>query len=376
MDEESLKSLIDKYLNGKATSAEKMLIDEWYNRLIKLQLQDPIDADFSKVKAMIWNPLSESINQQKSFKKTYAYASSIAAIVALIIFGLYFFTGSESEPKEAMVKTSREYDIKPGKVGATLTLANGAKIVLTEAAQGTLSKESGVIVLKSADGQLNYKIDGDFQEAGTTNTLMTGRGETYKIYLKDGSMVWLNAESSLTYDPALLKDGKRVVKLVGEGYFEISEDKRYPFVVQTKGQEVEVLGTHFNISSYDNDAVQKTTLLKGSIKLTSSETSRILRPGQQGKIINGEISVVEIDVDIPVAWKNSEFAFEQESIETVMKMVERWYNVETIFVGDKTSELLTGSISRFDNLSKLLKIIEATGAAHFEINGRKVYVSK
>lgn len=189
-------------------------------------------------------------------------------------------------------------------------------------------------------------------------------------------MVWLNAESSLTYDPALLKDGKRVVKLVGEGYFEISEDKRYPFVVQTKGQEVEVLGTHFNISSYDNDAVQKTTLLKGSIKLTSSETSRILRPGQQGKIINGEISVVEIDVDIPVAWKNSEFAFEQESIETVMKMVERWYNVETIFVGDKTSELLTGSISRFDNLSKLLKIIEATGAAHFEINGRKVYVSK
>lgn len=308
--------------------------------------------------------------QSQHFK----WAMGLAAAIALVAFGLFFF---KYQSKDASPDSQElAADVAPGTYGATLTLANGKKIRLTEASNGELAKEAGISVSKTADGKLVYAVEEHLADVNAQHTFSTAKGETYEVRLPDGSSVHLNAVSSLTYKPDLVEDGKRVVKLSGEAYFEVAKDRQHPFIVKTGLQQVEVLGTHFNISSYPEDATEKATLLEGSVKVTASGSSKVLKPGQQSRLFEGRLSVSETDTDLAVAWKNNEFVFESETIEHVMKMVERWYNVEVIYVGERTSERFSGGVSRFDNVSRVLQIIESTGASHFKIQGRKIYVSK
>ncbi|TJY60087.1 DUF4974 domain-containing protein [Sphingobacterium alkalisoli] len=300
--------------------------------------------------------------------------ATVAASLVLISIGIYFFNHRSVTPS-AIVKVE-EQEINPGDFGATLTMANGKKISLASVSKGEIARESGIVITKTDDGRLMYQIDEKLSDPNAINTLSTARGETYQVTLPDGSRVYLNAASSLTYSASLLQNGKRVVKLIGEGYFEVAKDKRHPFIVKTNKQEIEVLGTHFNISSYTDDEVEKTTLLEGSVKLSALGNSKLLKPGQQAKLSGGKIAIVETDADLAVAWKNNEFVVESEHIEAIMKMIERWYNVEVIYIGEKTKERFSGKVSRFDNLSKVLEIVESTGEAHFDIKGRTVYVSK
>lgn len=305
---------------------------------------------------------------------TIKWTMTIAAAVALIAFGLYFFNYQRKTAKPDIPQLAG--DIAPGSYGATLTLTNGKIIKLADVSNGELAKESGISISKTADGKLVYSIEETAANPNQINVLSTAKGETYEIRLPDGSSVHLNAASSLTYKPSLIEGGKRVVKLSGEGYFEVAKDKVHPFVVKTDDQEVEVLGTHFNISSYANDELEKTTLLEGSVRLSTPFGSRILRPGQQSSVRDGKITIADTDTDLAVAWKNNEFVFESETVENIMKMVERWYNVEVIYVGGKTNGRFSGGVSRFDNISKVLQILEDTGAGHFKVQGRKIYVSK
>nr|WP_121273628.1 FecR family protein [Pedobacter schmidteae] len=320
-----------------------------------------------------------SSSSKRKLLKIWPRLAMVAASVVLMIFGVWFFTGNHNilKPDEL---TSRKQDVLPGGVGATLTLSNGKKIVLSAAVHGQLAKEGGVSITKTANGQLFYVIADkklqDLNMAGTSNTLSTAKGQTFQLRLPDGSLVFLNAASSLTYTSSLLDKGKRVVKLQGEGYFEISKDKAHPFVVKTAKQEVEVLGTHFNINSYENEPTEKTTLLEGSVRITAGNNLETLKPGEQGKLEGNKLSIDKVDTDLAIAWKNNDFMFKSEPIDGVMRMVERWYNVEVVYIGDKTNEKFSGTVSRFDNVSSLLSIIESTGAAHFKIEGRKIYVSK
>lgn len=306
--------------------------------------------------------------------KLWLRIATVAAALAVICTGIYFFSyKSEKVPTAAYVVPE---EIKPGDFGATLTLANGRKISLANASNGEIGRESGIIISKSGDGRLVYEIDEKVADPNASNTLSTARGETYQVRLPDGSLVYLNAASSLTYTTSLIENGKRMVKLIGEGYFEVAKDKQHPFIVKTNNQQVEVLGTHFNISSYADDEVEKTTLLEGSVKLSAAGSSKVLRPGQQAKLSGGKIQINETDTDLAVAWKNNEFVIESEHIETIMKMIERWYNVEVIYNGEKTKQRFSGKVSRFDNMSKVLEIVESTGEARFDVRGRTVYVSK
>ncbi|MEJ2881632.1 FecR family protein [Pedobacter sp. GR22-6] len=375
MDNESVKQLIAKYQDGTATKEERLIVDEWYNHITKAELKQAVDHDMSSAKAAIWSRLSLELKQPPASKSLYSYLAAVAAAVAFIVIGVYFFNAPEIGQDNGSQIAKKE-EIIPGKVGATLTLANGKKIRLADVAKGQLAKEAGVVITKSENGQLIYHIEGNGSEIGHVNTLSTARGETYQIHLPDGSLVYLNAASSLTYNTSLIENGKRVVKLSGEGYFEIAKDKVHPFIVKTDKEDVEVLGTHFNINSYVDDDVTKTTLLEGSVKLSAFGLTRILKPGQQARLGVGKIRIAEVDTDVAVAWKNNEFVVESEPIENIMKMVERWYNVEVIYVGPQTNERFSGGVSRFDKISKVLDIVESTGEAHFEIKGRKIYVSK
>ncbi|RZK64785.1 MAG: DUF4974 domain-containing protein, partial [Pedobacter sp.] len=306
--------------------------------------------------------------------KLWSKIATVAAALALIATGIYFFSYRSVIPP-AVVKVEAQ-EINPGDYGATLTMANGKKISLASALKGEIGRESGIVITKTDDGRLVYELDEALSDPNAINTLSTARGETYQVKLPDGSLVYLNAASSLTYSASLLQNGKRVVKLIGEGYFEVAKDKLHPFIVKTNKQEIEVLGTHFNVSSYADDEVEKTTLLEGSVKLSAMGNSKVLKPGQQAKLYGGKIQIDETDADLVVAWKNNEFVVESEHIETIMKMIERWYNVEVIYIGEKTGQRFSGKVSRFDKMSKVLEIVESTGEARFDVKGRTVYVSK
>lgn len=398
MDQQRLVYLFNRYQENLISKEEWM---EWLDILIDpaqkkavnelaqsiFEREDLLKFQMDEVKAkdILTSILNyPQLHKQKSIVLWTRIAVAAAILIATVTGLLYF--GDQVGLPGRVQDVAAVNDVAPGKQGATLTLANGKKIRLSNTLNGVIAKEGGINVTKAANGQLVYVIAKEAAESSingagrslkkTYNTLSTANGETYRVLLPDGSLVVLNAKSSLTYAASLIEDGKRQVKLNGEGYFEISKDKAHPFVVKTDKQEVEVLGTHFNINSYDDEGVEKTTLLEGNIKMTAAGAAKLLKPGQQGKLEGNKLSVSDVDTDLAVAWKNNEFTFESESITTVMKMVERWYNVEVVYIGDKTSEKFSGRVSRFDNVSKVLKIVASTGYVQFKIEGRKIYVSQ
>lgn len=296
--------------------------------------------------------------------------AGIAAAIVFIVAGVYFF-----KPQPKPVRESQyARDIAPGKVGATLTLANGKKIRLADVVNGEIAMEAGTKVTKTENGELIYEIKGNSADENTINTLSTAKGETYTLTLPDKSKVWLNAASSLTYSANLTERGKRRVKLEGEGYFEIAKDKNHPFVVESGNQEVEVLGTHFNVNAYRDEKVYRTTLLEGSVKVSGHGEMKILVPGHQALNSGGHIKLSKVDTELAVAWKSNNFIFDRLDIKEIMRNIERWYNVEVIYKEEIPSGTFWGSVSRFENISKVLIPLEATGNVHFEIEGRKIYV--
>ena len=305
--------------------------------------------------------------------KWYRFVAAAAVLTFIVAAGIWFFKGSGGQDLAPIVYAS---DVGPGRQGATLTLSNGKKIRLSEVTNGTLATDAGVTISKTAAGQLVYTIVGGTAK-DRMNTLSTENGETFQVLLPDGSRVWLNAASSLTYAAHLLVDGKRAVKLTGEGYFEVAKDKAHPFRVLTGDHQVDVLGTHFNVNSYRNEPAITTTLVEGSVKVSFGSSTAMLKPGQQARLDSkGAFIVDHVEADTYVAWKNKQFSFENEDIQTIMRMVERWYDVKIEYSGQVSEEKFWGGVSRSDSVSKVLSALESTGKVHFEIKGNTIYVSK
>jgi hypothetical protein len=268
---------------------------------------------------------------------------------------------------------SKTNDIAPpNTVNAVLTLSNGQKIILDDTGNGIVAMQGAVNVIKTADGQIAYKGASNNIEY---NTLNNPRGsKVIRLALADGSRVWLNAASSLKY-PTAFFGNERKVHVTGEAYFEVTKNAAMPFKVEAKGMEVEVLGTHFNISSYDDELSSRTTLLEGSVKINQGNTTNFLRPGQQAKLNkDGEIKIInDADVDEAVAWKENKFQFAWADIHDVMRQIARWYDVSVDYKGSVSSHF-GGTIPREVNLSQALKMLELTGELKFEIEGKHVMV--
>lgn len=297
-----------------------------------------------------------------------------AAAVVLITLGTWLYTSNHFTP--SAIQHSAQEPL-PGKVGATLTLANGKKIRLSDASNGKLAHESGISISKTAGGQIVYDLQAntsghpEFNAEAQFNTLSTAKGETYQLRLPDGSKIWLNAASSLTYSATLYEHGIRTINLQGEAYFEIAKDKAHPFVVKTEKQVVKVLGTHFNIMAYADESVIKTTLLEGTVEVNDS----ILKPGQQAQTYKTATNIIEVNPEDAIAWKNNLFVFRNENIQSIMKKISRWYDVDVEFrnkgILDKN---FGGTFSKFENISDMLHTMEITGVIHFKIEGRRIIV--
>jgi len=368
MNEQQVAELIRKYNAGTLQQDEKTALDIWYLKFAsESQSELPIEKE---------NLLSEKLKSslplqyEKRTIKLWPRIVAAAALLAIVVSATFWWLkDSGSHPQYAN-------DIAPGKMGATLTLANGKKISLTGASNGEIAKELGLSISKTASGQIVYHIERGQGKSNGLNTLTTAIGETYMLILPDQSKVWLNAASSLTYHQALTANGVRRVKLTGEGYFEVAKDKEHPFIVESGTQSVEVLGTHFNVNAYPDEKAYRTTLLEGSVKIGDRGQSKILKPGNQASNTGGNINLSVVDTEFAIAWKNNNFVFDRLDIKEIMKMIARWYNVEVIYEEEIPAGTFWGSVSRFDNISKVLIPLEATGDVHFKIEGRKIYVRR
>jgi len=382
--------LFEQYFKGVATLEEsneflniveddlnrdrvQELMEEYWKKVVSDEVvffsEDQRDRMFTAVfKA------SQPVEVKNNYKLWLRF-TSIAAAVALIVMGIYFFNYN-NKTKESQ-STAYANDVDPGKVGATLTLANGKKISLKDASSGELANEEGISIRKTANGQVVYEIKKKSGASDKINTLTTDKGETYTLILPDQSKVWLNAASSLTYSASLNEHGLRKVKLQGEAYFEIFKDKAHPFIVETDEQQIEVLGTHFNVNSYKDEPGIATTLIEGSVKISSGSIQRIIKPGDQALNKSGSITVRQVNLESVMDWKNGDFYLDKVNFKVAMRKIARWYNVEVIYDASITDDMETGGwVSRKSNLSSILKLIESSGLVRFKVEGNKVYVYK
>ena len=375
MEEEKAIGLINKYNRAELTPEQERRLNEWY-----LLTVAESKAELKQEQILrIVDAIRPALPLQAPVKKIILWPriAAVAAVVLMVIGAYFFLTNSDHSTQQF----SASQDIAPGKTGATLTLANGVKIKLGNVVNGEIAKQSGITIRKTASGQLVYEMGtngGIKADHNAINKLSTAIGETYEVRLPDGSRVWLNGGSSLTYTPGLTAHGQRRVMLTGEGYFEIAKNKSLPFVVETNTQLVTVMGTHFNINSYPDEPVIKTTLIEGSVRVASNKIqvdAKVLKPGQQSSLNkNGDINVQSADVAEAIAWKEGYFRFNDEPIQGVMRKLSRWYNIEVHYEGTIPDEKFNGKLSRNINISQALKALESTKTIHFKIEGRRVTV--
>ncbi|WP_449435448.1 FecR family protein [Pedobacter steynii] len=336
MEYQEAKQLLQKYRENACTEEELAMLESWYLKYESEGLE--------KLTLEQWALIEQT--EAPKVKKAYKLWPRIAAAAAILLVagtGVFFYTNTLRHPDAGQDPAIvNQNDVAPGHNGATLTLANGKKIRLSDASQGELAKEGGVVISKTADGQIIYEINDntsrhpELVSGSQNNTLTTAKGETFQIKLPDGTSVWLNAASTLTYPASFASLKQRNVELSGEGYFEVAKDKTKPFIVKTEKQEVQVLGTHFNINSYADEPNTKTTLLEGSVKVsalditgrhpelvsgprTDKSAAQVLTPNQQATLTTTGITVKNVEPEDAIAWKNGLFMFDSESLESIMK---------------------------------------------------------
>lgn len=368
-----LNELADKWMKGTITSSEKELLDKWYD----LDTAEPLTWD-DESEEQLAARLLRNINTQKpplySFKRRWQIPAAAILLISLGI-GTYLYVLRSNPAGQATVADKA---IKPGRNQAILTLGNGEKIVLTDAINGEVASRSGVKITKTGDGQLVYDAADATNENSPLeyNSIEAPAGGQWQVKLPDGSVIFLNASSGITY-PTRFVGNERRVQMTGEAYFEIAHNKKMPFRVESRGQTVEVLGTHFNIMAYADEKMIRTTLLEGSVRIITDPESKMLEPGEQAQLSGNQLKVAsDVDMEEVVAWKNGYFKF-NESLESIMAKIARWYDVDVEYQDKPGSDLtFSGKISRSREISGILKMLEYTGDVHFKLEGRKVIVTK
>ena len=380
MNREEYNRLYEKYLAGKCSVQEQVELENYQDsfKLKEQQWDVTTMGNSEEIKQSIQENLNYSIQEHSKNRifKIRVWQSAAAAILILLTAGIYYYQNS---PEPVIVKTETprfRNDVAPGNNKAILTLDDGSKIDLDDAKTGILASESNIDIKKTGDGQLEYTAGAQNVKTVKYNILSTPMGGEYQLVLPDGSKVWLNSGSTLRFPTAFI-GSERIVELKGEAYFDIAKNPKMPFLVRTNNaMDIKVLGTQFNVMAYDDEKNINTTLVEGSVEVLKGSEKTNLKPGQEA-ILNrgsGNIKVAQADLEQAIAWKNGYFIFYNENIESIMRKVSRWYNVDIVYQGNLNNKDFVGTISRNKNVSELLKMLELTGAIHFSIDGRRITV--
>nr|WP_315419102.1 FecR domain-containing protein [uncultured Pedobacter sp.] len=371
MEKNRAQLLIAKYVSGTCTPEEKIIVESWYAKeLAKREDQLP-EPDYEEIEREIWNKLPQ--RNTAKITRMWTRIAVAASVLVCIYTGYYFF-----ELKQQSLQTAQnsKHEILPGSTKAVLVLANGTKLDLNDAKSGLLATQGSSEVVKTGSGQVTYTATTVNNPGSLYNTMITPVGGEYRLILSDGTQVWLNAASSIKY-PTTFNKYERKVEITGEVYFEVAHDASKPFRVITAKQTVEVLGTHFNINAYPDELAVKTTLLTGSIRISSAKKSALLKPGEQSQFNYREgISIIDhANTEEAVAWKNGYFRFNNENIRSVMHKLSRWYDVDVVYDGAVSDEGYYGTISRYKTIDEVLKMLQQTKGVQFKIEGRRIVVT-
>ncbi|MEO8416410.1 MAG: FecR domain-containing protein [Ginsengibacter sp.] len=344
-------------------------------------IENLLNTSFNKIKETILEDKTKAPLRVIRAHKRICYLVA-ASVCVLLSSSIAFFLFQPEKVNKVIAKQNNvrhANDIAPGRNNAILTLDNGSKIMLDSAANGTLAQQGNTDVQKM-NGQIAYNKKSDNRNASPVyNTITTARGNQYQLVLSDGSKVWLNAASSIRF-PASFIGSERKVEITGEAYFEVARDATKPFKVEfitQSGQkaEVQVLGTHFDVNAYWENAAIKTTLLEGIVKIKTTDQIQMLVPGQQA-MLSADVITLNKDADVSqaVAWKDGFFMFNNTDLKTIMQQAARWYDVEVDYDSKIAAEGFTGKISRNVPLSEFLKLLELNDV-HVKSEGRKVTIT-
>ena len=360
-----LSELEEKLANGIITKAEAVEYAQWYNEGQDeiVVIPNAFAASEEEHKARLLQKIEREIERRPMFR--IGRVAAAAVLLALLVGPLYYLSQRQRHDQPAIVRSEEQHtDIPAGSTKASLRLANG-QIVLLDNAVDRLVAQQGTVNILMTDGGLAYEKHG--RETQTAyNTLYTHNGEEYSLTLSDGTRVWLNAASSLRF-PIAFTGHERRVELSGEGYFEVAKDAGRPFYVTSVGQELRVLGTHFDVNGYAGRI--ETTLLEGKVRVGGKI---VLLPGEQSRLKNGHLTVkTDVDVDAVIAWKNGRFNFNNADISDIMQQLERWYDIQVVYQGNRTTDLFYGTIPRSASLEQVLKMLQ-NSRVHFDLQGRRL----
>lgn len=384
MNAERLKYLLERYRNDQCNEAELAEINEWYHSL----KYDP--ADFNKwleeengakeLAGKLYTNFRRTTRREKA-RRPLRRIWQAAAVIALLA-GMAWSIRTYLLPSKAPADQLAAATITPGKNKAILTLADGSQISLDDASDGQLASQQGTSIIKAANGRLVYGVSANASGPDAPpalNTLYTPRGGQYQVTLPDGTKVWLNSDSKLSF-PVAFQGKARKVTLTGEAYFEVQHMTSMPFIITTGNQSIEVLGTHFNIAGYEDEQEISTTLLQGSIRVSNmlTKNAEVLVPGQQSRLSRstGNIKVRQANTEEVMAWKNGYFLFDNQDLAAILRTVSRWYDVEIEFHYTGKHEKFGGTFSRSSDLHNILNNLQELGDVHFKIDQRKIIVTK
>ncbi|MDB5150301.1 MAG: hypothetical protein JWQ57_4321 [Mucilaginibacter sp.] len=387
-DQQKVTELFHKYLDRTASDDEKQEFLEYvddpaYFELIQQLISDNYEyqeepAGLSETaKARVLHFIfkeAETVSSSPKVFRLWPRIAAAASIITIFSFGGYFILHKKTPVPQTAVLIKN--DIAPGRNQATLTLANGQKIVLTRGLSGQLAKQNQTTI-NASQNNIIYQTNDQSGGADTYNTLNTAIGEQspYPLVLADGTKVWLNAASSITF-PVAFGGKERLVKITGEAYFEVVHKQNQPFRVETATQTVEDIGTRFDVNSYSDEPVIKTTLVEGAVNVQINHTNNRVKldAGQQAQLTADHFQVQPVNTRRVTAWKDGNFRFQNDDIQTIMRQLARWYNIEVRYQGTPPKDKFSGRISRSSPISAVLHMMELTNHVHFKIEGRRVTV--
>ncbi|PSL34036.1 FecR family protein [Dyadobacter jiangsuensis] len=363
--QEDFLRMIRKYLSGNADEKERAFLERFYES--RDNGQKVLDHYTDYDREMLGREMEENIlrgiaaNRSKR-RWLLTWPRFAAAAVVLIALGILFFSRQRPETPAQHI-AAQPTDFAPGGERAVLTLADGSTVVLDSAALGRIASQGNATVTKNADGELSYQVSENDKTVAGMNTISTPAGGQYSIRLPDGSQVWLNAKSSITFSTAFAGKDRRV-KVQGEVYFEVRKENGRPFVVDVDGrQQVIVTGTQFNVNAYTDEPEIRTTLLEGAVRVADTRRESLqLAPGEQASFqTGGRFRKATVDVAEAVAWKNGLFQFRETSLATIMRDIERWYNVEVTYPEGIPQKRFSGKLRRNSKASEILEILKFAG---------------
>lgn len=377
MSKSAFEDILRRYIDGETTEEESAYVEKWYEGLKEKDI-DSVVPSINEDKEEIYLRIRKVLFEDKKptariIGWSVRIAASIIFIAGIALFYQYLYNKNH-HPHEAVT-------LVPGSDKATLTLADGSVLLLDQQKLGDLGSDGGANISKPDSGTIVYTAS----RVGTPvqfNTIHTPTGGQFSLILPDGTKIWLNSVTTLKF-PTRFTGKERRVTITGEAYFEVAKNKDMPFVVDIPGkQSVTVLGTHFNVSAYDDDEMIRTTLAEGSVRVHVSNTRGVvvLKPGQQSVAVPGQpiVTLEHVDLDQVLAWKEGYFSFNRTNISEIAKQFSRWYGAEVVIDPDVKNQTFSGRIPRSADIQKVLKILETTNTVNFSVIGKqiKIYLKK